>query len=130
MATSYVDYEYYVDDFGGDAMAAADFNKLALQASMVIDQITFERAYAVIDADTDTELIEKIKNATCAIAEEIQEQKTNGIKNVASETVGSHSVSYVVNKDTRITSDQKIQKVAKLYLGSSGLMFGGFYEDE
>lgn len=130
MATSYVDYEYYADDFGGDAIAAADFDKLALQASRFIDRVTFERAYAVIDAATDTELIEKIKNATCAIAEEIQEQNVNGIKNVASETVGSHSVSYVVNKDVRVTANQKKKDVASEFLGTSGLMFGGFYEDE
>ena len=130
MTTSYVDYEYYVNDFGGDVIVAADFDKLALQASRFIDRVTFERAYAVIDAATDTELIEKIKLATCAIAEEIQEQNTNGIKNIASETVGSHSVSYVVNRDVRVTADQKKQRKAKEYLGNSGLMFGGFYADE
>lgn len=130
MATTYVDFEFYTTEYGGDAIASADFDRLALQASRFIDRVTFERAYAVIDAATDTELIEKIKNATCAIAEEIQEQKTNGIKNVISETVGSHSVSYAVNKDARITADQKKQRKAKEYLGNSGLMFGGFNADE
>ena len=128
--TAYVDFEFYTNEYGGTAIVSASFNRLARQASLVIDQVTFERAYDVIDADIDTELIEKIKLATCAIAEELKSQEDNGIKNVASESVGSHSVSYVVNADVQRTKNSKLVNAAKLYLSSTGLMFGGFYASE
>ncbi len=128
--TAYVDFDYYANTYGGSAIVSASFNKMALLASRVIDQITFERAYDIIDANTDTELVEKIKYATCSVADELKNHEANGIKEVASESVGSHSVSYVDNGDARRTRNDKLRDAAKLYLGSTGLMFGGFYADE
>ena len=128
---AYVDYTYYSGTFLGTAIAEANFPRLALRASAVIDQLTFERAAPIVTATTDTATIEKIKLATCTVAEEIQTQETNGnTDNITSENVGSYSVSYGAKSQSAMTNEEKQAKVAKLYLGNTGLMFPGFAENE
>lgn len=127
--TVYIDYTYYTDTYLGTAIAEADFAQLALRASAVIDQITFNRAGAVITAATDTDKITQIKMATCAVAEELQTQSgeaANGV--IHSESVGRHSVTYAQGS----VQSKRMRQVeaAQLYLGNTGLMFRGFTADE
>lgn len=126
---SYATYTYYTNTYLGTAIASADFNHLALLASATIDQVTFNRAGAVVTAATDTALIDKIRMATCAIAEEMQAQEgqENGI---SSEGVGAHSVSYVEGSKKTLSSVEIYTNLAAIYLGSSGLMFKGFASGE
>lgn len=123
----YVDYLFYTEQFFGTAIAQADFDRLALRASMQIDQMTFGRAGPVVVADTDDATILQIKLATCAVAEEIQRQEQGG--EIQSERIGNHQVSYVqagqaASKQTRLT------EAAKVYLWSTDLMYRSFNEDE
>lgn len=122
----YADYQFYSEQYGGTAIAQADFGRLARQASAIIDQLTFERAGPIITADTDDNLIERIKLATCAIAEEIQRQEQGGV--IASERVGSYAVTYATAP--AMSNQVKLSSTARLYLGSSGLMYRGFKSDE
>ena len=69
---AYADFTYYENTYLGTTIAEADFPRLALRASAVIDQITFGRAA------TDTTNVNAIKNAMCAVAEEIQNQEAAG----------------------------------------------------
>jgi hypothetical protein len=126
---AYVDYTYYTNTYGGTSIPSAAFSRLALLASAFIDRVTFGRAAETVAEDTDTELIEKIDYAVCAVAEEMYSYEQNGAQ-VASERVGQYSVSYVQNKQFTRTQDQKQVEAAKLFLGSTGLMYGGFYADE
>jgi len=122
---AYADYTYYVTSFLGSAIAESDFPALALRASAYIDQITFNRAA------TDTENTAAIKNAMCAIAEELQRQdQTDGVDGITSESVGSHSVTYANNSSRARSNVTKLQDVAKVWLANTYLMFAGFNTDE
>lgn len=121
----YVDYLFYTEQFGGTAISQNDFTRLARQASARIDELTFERAAAIITAGTDTDLIERIKLATCGVAEELQRQEQGG--EITSERVGSYAVTYAVTPG--MSNQVRVSATARVYLGSSGLMYRGF-EDE
>ncbi len=129
--TAYADYTYYSTTYLGTAIASADFSRLALLASAVVDQITFNRAAAIITADTPEASVAAIQNATCAIAEEIQTQESSGnMDGVTSETTGSHSVSYGPSSRAMLSNEVKQKKAGYLFLASTGLMFPGLLEDE
>ena len=121
--TAYADYTYYTGTFLGTAIASGDFARLALRASTIIDQITFGRAAD----DTDNETA--IKNAMCAVAEEIQtlEQNADG-EAVTSESVGNYSVSYDVSRVK--TKTRRYQDAAAPWLANTGLTFAGFTAEE
>lgn len=127
--TVYADYEFYSTDYLGTEITSTAFPQLALRASAVIDRITFDRASAIIEDDEDEDTIELIQLATCAIADVMQSQSTIE-KEVSSEKVGNHSVTYVVNKDMEKTNTEKQVDAARLYLWNTGLMFQGFDEDD
>lgn len=124
---AYADYTFYTTTFLGAAIAETAFDRLALRASEAIDQITFERAAPVVEADTDTATIARIQLATCAVAEAIQ-AKENGAGQITAEKVGSYSVTYasgVAKSDL-----QRLIDAARPYLTSTGLMYRGFHADE
>jgi hypothetical protein len=114
MSTPYVDVEYYTATYLGNAIAQADFPRLALRASEKIDELTFGRAA------TDTTNTDAIQMATCAVAEEIQKLDAAGGA-VQSERQGNYSVTYL----SQLSEDARLLKAAKTYLGSTGLMFRG-----
>lgn len=131
----YIDYSYYYSAYVGTAIVPADFSRLALRASAVIDNLTFDRAAAIITAATDSATIDKIKMAACAVAEELQKQDlVDGADGIQSESVGSSSVTYAPNSSKQLSDVARQNKAAKLYLSSTGLMFRGFasgeYSDE
>lgn len=132
---SYVDFTYYTGTYLGDEIVSADFPRLALRASAVIDRITFNRVAAVVEAGTDLENIDLIKMATCAVAEQIQTNDTLAANNsgnvgIKSESVGAHSVTYIENSNLTLSDDERLEKAAALYLAQSGLMYRGFYTGE
>lgn len=128
---AYADFTYYSATYLGTAIASADFARLALRASATIDNLTFDRAAPIVTAAAETATIDKIKMATCAVAEELQKQdQADGADGIQSESVGSYSVSYAENSGKRLTNETKQSKAAKLYLSSTGLMFRGFANGE
>ena len=123
--TAYADYTYYSATYLGTAIASADFARLALRASEYIDQLTFGRAAD----DTDNETA--IKNACSAVAEEVQRVEADGnADGIASESIGSNSVTYTANAYRSKSALSKYRQAAKTYLGDTGLMLPGFAEDE
>jgi len=127
---AYADYLFYTSTYLGNAIAESDFPRLAQRASEVIDQITFNRAAAVIVAVTDTTTISSIKKATCAVAEQYQTNEAGAGGGIQSETVGRYSVTYVKGAQALLSDQEKLVNAAKRYLGSTGLMFPGFLEGE
>ena len=122
---AYADFTYYEDTFLGTTIAEADFPRLALRASAVIDQITFGRAAT----DTDNETA--IKNAMCAVAEEIQTQESAGsVDGITSESQGRYSVSYGSNSSKTKSSQSKLEDAAKVWLANTFLLFPGFNSGE
>lgn len=120
MAGPFADYEYYTETYHGSAVAEADFDRLALRASQHVDALTFDRAGAVIEANEDAALIDRIKMATCAVADTLYELEQAGGA-VQSERVGNVSVTYV-NQQSEAA---RIAGAAKLHLGTTGLMYRG-----
>lgn len=128
---SYVDYAYYVGTYLGTAIVSADFTRLALRASAAIDNLTFGRAAPIVTANTDAATIDLIRMATCAVAEELQNQDQSGSADgIQSETVGSYSVSFASNSSKQLTNEAKQSQAAKIYLSLTGLMFRGFADGE
>ena len=122
---AYADFTYYSTSFFGTAIAEADFPRLALEASAVIDRITFGRAA------TDTENTTAIKNAMCAVAEELLNQRNaGGADGIASESQGQYSVSYLANSSRSKTNLEKLSNAARLWLDGTFLMFAGFSDGE
>lgn len=124
---AYADFAFYTSEYLGTAILEADFPQLALRASAVIDQLTYNRAAS----ETDEATVELIKMANCAVAEEMQKVNSEGgADGISSESVGSHSVSYSENSSKRQTTEQRYNNAAGLYLKSTGLMFAGFMDGE
>lgn len=123
---AYADLTFYTDEFLGVVIPAGEFPRLALRASEVIDQVTFDRARAIVAAGTDADLIERIQRATCAVAERMQELTISGTAaGIQSESLGNHSVTYVAGSSATLTQDEQYRATARTYLGSTGLMYRG-----
>lgn len=121
---AYANYTYYTGTYLGTAIAQADFPRLALYASAFLDALSDDGLAAIVTAGTDTATIDKIKLATCAVAEVYQAQEAGG--EITSERVGSHSVTYNVAAGK---PQAKLLDAAKLYLGRSGLLYQGVDEN-
>ena len=131
MTTAYATYSYYTTTYLGTAIASADFAALALRASAVIDQVTYDRAAAIIAAGTPTTSVTAIEMATCAMAEQLQVIEASGISGgIKSESIGNNSVTYMDGTFATLSTTAKLKQVAKLYLGSTGLMYAGFASGE
>lgn len=112
----YADYEYYNGTYYGK-MAEEDFKRLSRQASTYLDHVTFGRIQTV----TDEKIIEKVKDACCAVADAFLLNET-GV--VSQETNDGISVTYVNGTGSK-TDDQRLYQAAVLYLGRTGLMYLG-----
>ena len=123
--TAYADYTYYSGTFLGTAITQSAFPVLALRASAVIDEITFGRAADEVTYATN------VKNATCAVAEELQKQDAlDGVDGIVSESQGRYSVSFGKNSQLSMSNQYKLEKAAKTWLANTFLMFAGFNADE
>lgn len=129
---AYVDYTYYTTTYGGSAISSAEFTAYANRASAYIDYITMDRAVSLMSlvspSPEETATMAKVKNAVCAVADQLKSYDGAGGGSISSESVGSHSVSYA-------TADRKVyaanvSNAAEIYLAHSGLMFRGFNADE
>jgi len=126
--SAYADFDFYKDIYLGTMLTQAEFPRLAMRASAIVDQVTFGRVATVMEADEDTDTIEKIKLATCGIAElvkQLDKVESGGAGEIASERVGNHSVSYVQNATAAMSDDDKFLRVAKLYLFDTELLYRG-----
>ena len=112
---AYADYKFYAEKFIGTNIKEADFERLALRASQFLDYYTMNRAKHYTKDDA-------VKNACCAVAEAYQNAEQMESKSgVASESVGSYSVSYRDGKNTT----EILAKAARQYLAFTGLLSRG-----
>jgi len=119
----YADYTFYTEQFLGTAIAQPDYDRLAMRASALIDQVTFGRAGAVVAAGADPGTVDKIKMAACAVAELLYRDENEG-GDVQSERVGNLSVTYVKGPARSLIS--RAREEAKPYLWDTYLMYGGY----
>ena len=120
---SYSDYNFYVNDFHGDVIAGEDFDKYASRASDYLDYITLGKA-KTYDDTTDA-----LAKACCAVAEQIDLANKSSmgvsVSMVASETVGSHSVSFRSGAEMEASLDASMLNAAQMYLLPTGLLYRG-----
>lgn len=128
---NYTTYEFYSETYLGEKIPQENFEKLSLRASAEVRKNIYDRDISEYDKD--------VQMATCSVAELLYEQQEikdkiqdENNKEVASETVGPHSKSYV-NKssllDKRILSSDEMSKnvynECLKYLAFTGLMYRG-----
>lgn len=129
-----VDYKYYKGIYEGSSIPESSFKKNAIKASEKVNYYTQDR----INKDNITD---KIRNTTCEIAELLFEQESlkeklinydESTKEIASETLGPRSVSYV-NKSSQQANlikskeelEKDIYKICYQSLVHTGLMYRG-----
>lgn len=110
----YADYDYYLNEYSGNAVAEADFTRLSRQASAYLDSLTCGKIRGSWIDDN------RVKDACCAVAEILHAQEQGG--EVASESNDGASVTYV-NSST--TQEQRLYNIAVMYLSSTGLLYAG-----
>jgi len=89
-----LDYEYYTEDFGGYLITdEAVFGGLARKAWAFVNHITFG-AITSLDAD---EVSDDIKNAVCAVAEDLAVGVSHG--GMVSEHNDGYAVTYAPHSD-------------------------------
>ena len=121
----YATYNDYVTVYFGNSIEAEDFDKYATRASDYIDYLTMGKAKTYNDADG------ALAKACCAIAEQISLADTVsasvsvGGAEVASETVGSHSISYRSSAEVKAGLDAAMLTAAQIYLLPTGLLYRG-----
>ena len=120
----YVDYEFYKDIWGG-LVPENIFPRLEIQARSTMDYYTFNRLKGVKNISED------VKFAMCELIEYQNKLDQQGGKEIASEKVGSHSITYAdTGKEGRDLVKRKQRDIVQKYLGHSGLMYRGGWECE
>lgn len=124
---AFIDFTYYTDEYHGASVSSSDFPRLALEATALVEMATFNRAGSVIGLGEDTDVISKIKLATCAVMDAqykiAQSGGSSGV--IASESVGSHSVNYVSRKGADASVQDELVGTIYRYLANTGLMYRG-----
>lgn len=110
----YADYDYYLNEYSGNAVAEADFTRLSRQASAYLDGLTCGKIRGPWVYDS------RVKDACCALADILHAQEQGG--EIASESNDGASVTYV-NSST--TQEQRLYNIAVMYLSSTGLLYAG-----
>lgn len=112
---AYANYNFYAEKFIGKTIKEADFERLALRASQFLDYYTMNRAKDYTKDDA-------VKNACCAVAEAYQiAEQAESKSGIASESVGSYSVSYRDSKNAM----EMLARAARQYLAFTGLLSRG-----
>lgn len=124
---AFINYPYYINN-GGSSISASELDQFATRASYQVDFLTFGRADAIVSAGTNLPLIERIKQATMAVADVMKEHSVSrGSLGVQGEKVGDHSVQYRGNDELQSYEAQAISSTVEMYLGHTGLMYPGVW---
>lgn len=110
----YADYDYYLNEYSGNAVAEADFARLSRQASAYLDSLTYGKIRGPWVDDS------RVKDACCAVAEVMYKQEQGG--EVASESNDGTSVTYVTSGKS---AEQEMYYFVVLYLSNTGLLYAG-----
>lgn len=113
----YADYEYYASGYYGNIVPESDFLRTAKRASEYLDYVTFGRIKVVTDS---------VKDACCALCEVYYKNEQDG-GTLASETKGEWSATYA--ETSRKSLQGKAWEIVRQYLGGTGLLFRGAYDE-
>lgn len=119
----YATYSFYVDEYYGNVISSDDWNRYATRASDYIDYITGGKAKTYDDVN------DAVKKACCAVADKMAVSdsisSSMSVAGLASETVGSHSVSYRSEAEIQASATAAQLSAAQMYLFPTGLLYRG-----
>lgn len=130
MLTELVDYNYYSKIYEDSSIPESSFKRHSLNASSKVNYYTSNKIDEMI-------LDDNIRNTTCEIVDLLFKQekliaKLNDDKEVASETVGPYSKTYVNKSNlqsSEILSKEELNKecyrICYEHLAHTGLMYRG-----
>lgn len=120
-----VDYKYYIEDFGGEKISTESvFKRTRNLAETHLCNFTLNG----IKNDIENEHL--IKSCICEMCDAIYDMtlKDNG-KVKKSENTDGYSVTYVTERidgqDAEKVIENKLYRIAKTYLGNTGLLYQG-----
>ena len=114
----FADYDFYIDTYGGTAVSSeSEWAQPAMLASIYIESI----ANKPITDDLDDSTLVKVKLAVCALAEIEYASSSTAAGIIASESVGSRSVTY--SNDAK-SMEKRRASLAMAYLALTGLIGG------
>lgn len=120
---SYATYEFYTETYYGDVLDEENFDKYASRASDYIDRLTMNKAKSYDDADG------LLAKACCVAAEQLSAihaaRLSAGSGELASESVGSHSVSYRSGVEVAAALEKDMRNLVESYLLTTGLLYRG-----
>lgn len=108
-----MNYEFYKNVYYGK-VSVEEFPKLLIKAMNIVKYYTFNRA-----SDKDI----NVKYALCELIDYLYKISKTAGKEIASETVSTHSVTYA-DKDN-ISSKKKQKDIINKYLSHTGLLYRG-----
>ena len=119
----YATWDYYTQKYYGSAVAQASWDYMANRAGVFLDAISDGRIAAVTEAGEDDDLIDKIRQAACAVVEELAKiESAGGV--VSSERVGQYSITYA-EAETRTSQQDRMARAARLHLHDTDLLYRG-----
>ena len=120
---SYATYAFYANTYHGDILTADNFDRYAERASDYLDYVTMGKAQNYVDTTG------ALAKACCAAAEKFESSDAIAIRvangEVASETVGSHSVSYRSSAEMQAALGTQLLSAVQMYLAPTGLLYRG-----
>ena len=131
MLKELVNYNYYINNYGGSSIPGSSFFNLSVRASAYVNKYTYHRI-------NNENINDAIRDSACEIADllysqDIKKEKKENNKMVASETVGPHSKTYVNNSgliDKQILTESELESscynICYKHIVSTGLMYRGF----
>lgn len=111
----YVDYEFYSQTYHGE-VPREKFERLNIQAQAIIDKYTFNR---IKEANYN------VKLAVCELIDYLYELENKGGNEIASEKVGTYSVTYAIPSAEIDLVKRKQRDIVRKWLGHTGLMYRG-----
>lgn len=111
------EYSYYVSI--GGTLGADQFNRFSPEAEAILVNMTMGKVNGELNEYQKT----KVDNAICNLVDYLYfVSLQDATSNIASESVGDHSVSYREAK-TNFEREQEKKKIVQLHLSMTGLLY-------
>ena len=117
---SYTEHTFYIER-GGTA-SLSDFNRFVYKVSQYLDQVTFGRAVSYDDTD------QLLASACCDLIDAALQDEKGG--EISQENIEGHQVTYTKGISNTLSYVEKQKSIINLYLGNTGLLYRGYYDDE
>ncbi len=119
-----VDYIYYVEKYGGNAIPEEEFLKSEKKAESYLKNITYGKL-----TEENASEYENVEDCICDMAEIVFQYSNGKNKEKKSESTDGYSVSYVTETTDGVDSvtamKKKLYAVARYWLLNTGLLYLG-----